>query len=221
MMRLLLLVALSALIACSGRNDPALDSGPSNDSGTPSDAGQADVSSSGDAGSCADPQSPCSGDRGPSSDQPCMPWNEGCDHVHLCGGDEPRWCYERTNCLAIPGCEPGSGTTDPPTPCGPSEPNCSIRSLCGQTIFCRPMVDCEDEPSCPPSYLSSRTPCGIGEPDCRGVYGCNQARWCRVDTGCDGVATCARGIPTEYPCAQGEVHCERVSQCGMTVFCRY
>jgi hypothetical protein len=220
-MRQFLLIALSVLIACSGRNEPAFDSGPNSDSGVPSDAGLADVNPSNDAGSCADPQSPCAAGSGPSADSPCMPWEEDCDHVHLCGGDEARWCRSIELCGAFPSCEPGSGQADPATPCGLSEPNCSHATRCGATIFCRPEVDCLEAPSCPPAYLTSRTPCGIDEPDCRGVYHCNRARWCRVDTGCDGVATCARGIPTEYPCAQDEVHCERVSQCGTTVFCRY
>ncbi len=216
------LVLLRALIACSGRNEPRSDSGPSPaDTGLPNDAGQVDASMPLDAGGCVDPSSPCAEGKAPSADNPCMPWEDDCDHVHLCGDDEPRWCRPENLCEAVPTCELGTGVTVPSTPCGPSEPNCTIQTMCGQTIFCRPMVDCQEEPTCPPSYLSSITPCGIGEPDCRAVYGCNQARWCRVDPGCDGVAVCTRGLPTTYPCAQDEVHCERVSECGMTVFCRY
>jgi len=218
-MRPLLLLLLVGVAACSGRTEPSSDGGPAGDGGVV-DAGASDGGSA-DAGNvdCVDPADPCAEGKAPSDDRPCMPWEATCDHVHTCDADEARWCRVVEMCLAMPSCEPGTSGSE--LPCGLDEPDCRTLSVCGSTLHCRVDMDCDAAPSCPPNQLQSRVPCGLDEPECHSIYMCGQALWCREDTGCDGIPSCERGIATEYPCVEGEEHCERSSACGATVFCRY
>ena len=215
------LILLCSLVACSGRHVPDYGDGGVTDVGAVADAAQPL-----DAGACVAAENPC-GDRMIASDtRPCLPWEDWCTHVHTCEDDSPYWCRPRASCDAMPFCLENETASD--VPCGLAEEDCTTRTECDTALHCRNERTCISggPVACPPNSAPSQSPCGLDEPDCTAHYGCNRATepatlWCRAVASCSTPPSCDRGQATDYPCTLNEVHCERVTSCGQTLFCRY
>ena len=220
-------------LACSGRNSPFDDVGPAADAGAAADVGAAaDAGAALDAGARSDAGPDCvEGDQAcrqgmvGSQTEPCLPWHEECERRQLCGESMGTWCRPEVNCPGLPNCPPGGRQTD--DPCGPDELAqglCNIVTECGQSVFCRPLENCAAVPSCEDEEFESNVPCGLDEvenAECRRVSECGATTWCRTGERCFATPSCQRGVETRYPCAAGEVACERQTLCGQTIFCRY
>ena len=209
---ILWLVALSSL-AC-GRYVPA----PGGDAGPAIDGGASAL----DAGAPAcDPLDTCPTEYFQTTEIACLPYQSSsvCSRLNRCVPEPGPWCHVAETCFALPSCPPTHRESE--VPCGLDEEQCTTAEACGLTVFCRPEMDCDAEPTCQ-TGTPSHIPCGIDEPDCQSIYQCAEALWCRGNPeGCRALPTCNDGwVSTQYPCVANELHCERSTACGSSIFCR-